>query len=101
MKTHCSCGGKRRLALITLYASLCSVLALQLVVQTTGTTSLSADTSTEVSALPGEHGTTVDDLRAYQTPQAIRARARMKANAQRAILHAAPALHTHQVRFGR
>ena len=101
MHTHCSCGGKRRLALITLYASLCSVLVLQLVVQATGTPALSANTSTEVSALPGEHGTSTDDLRAYQTPQAIRARARMAANAKRAMLHAAPALHTHQVRFGR
>ena len=73
MNTHTSSGGSRRLvALISLYASLCSMFALQLAVRTTSADLTASVSSTEVSALVGDHGITQSDLRSFQDPYAVR-----------------------------
>lgn len=100
MHTHTSTGGNRRLALITLYASVCSVFALQLAVSATGGVPPLDASATKVSALPGDRNLTIEDLRSYQAPTVIRARARVKAAAERRM-HAAPTVHKTQVRTGR
>ena len=100
MNTHTPHSEHRRLALITLYASLCSVLALQLAVQWTGGSALTAST-TEVSALPGDRNLSIEDLRPYQMPSAVRNRARTEKKILSALKHAAPTPRTHQARVGR
>ncbi len=99
MHTHCSCGGKRRLALITLYASLCSVFALQLAMSAVGWTSLGASV-TNVSALPGDRNLTIEHLRSYQAPSVARAKSRAKARTDQ-LMHAAPTVRKPQARTGR
>lgn len=100
MQTHCSCGGKRRLALITLYASLCSVFALQLAVSATGGVPPLDASATTMSALPGDRNLTVEDLRSYQAPSVARAKSRAKARTEQ-LMHAAPTMRKPQARTGR
>lgn len=77
MNTHTLFGEKRRLALITLFASLCSVFAVQIAVRSTSDSSdLSAAAGTyDVSVRAGDRGTTAGmaeyrdagkDIKGYQ-----------------------------------
>ena len=99
MNTHTSIGGNRRLvALISLYASLCSVFALQLSIRTTSADLTASVSATEVSALVGDHGIRMEDLRSFQDPYAARravTRARHAAASQKQVVH------SHQARTGR
>ena len=88
MKTNTSSSDKRRLALVTIYASLSSVFAMQLAVQYTGASTALQGFVTRVAALPGTHGIGRDDLRSYQRPSAYK----------RVRVHAAPTIRRHQDR---
>ena len=96
MNTHTSTGGNRRLvALISLYASLCSVFALQLAIRTTSSDLAASVSSTQVSALVGEHGIGMEDLRSFQDKGAVRV---ARARARHAAALDKHTIHTHQVK---
>lgn len=96
MNTHTHPREHRRLALISLYASLCSVFALQLALQWVATSEALSASAFRVSALPGDRNLTVQHLRANQTPAAIRDR---QATARRVrMMHNAPTQRGHQAR---
>ncbi len=89
---------QRRLVLFSIYASLCSILVLQLAIRSATTPIVFSANTTEVSALIGDYGTTVEDLRSFQRSGRIAARRTLR-------LHTAPnrqgEIRGHQVRFGR
>ena len=98
MHTHTH-SGHRRLALLSLYASLCSVFALQLAYQWYDNAAPLTASATEVSALPGDRNLTIGDLHSQQMPSAIRGRARTEQ--KKVILKRAAGDHAHQARTGR
>lgn len=95
MHTHTH-SGHRRLALLSLYASLCSVFALQMAYQWYDNAAPLTGSVTEVSALPGDRNLSVEDLKSQQKPAAIRARAR--AEQKKAQLKKAAGARPHQAR---
>ena len=98
MTTHTH-SGHRRLALLSLYASLCSVFVLQLGYQWYTDAAPLTGSATQVSALPGDRNLSAEDLRGYQHPAAIRARAR--AEQKKVRMRNSAGDHAHQARTGR
>jgi hypothetical protein len=96
MNTHSSTGGNRRLALLALYASLCSVFALQLAMFSSQATDALNGSIVRISALMGDHGIKPENLRVAPLWDKMQSR-----KVSRLKLHGAPATRVHQVRTGR
>lgn len=95
MHTHIS-REYRRLAFISLIASLCSIGAIELAGVWNASPALDAATSTEVSFQPGDLNLTGKDLKSFQSKKAIEQRAADKKKVQK--LRAAPSERAHQAR---
>ncbi len=72
MKTHIHLGDKRCIALLSIFATLCSVYALALAYRLSATAELlraAVIRSTDVTWQVGDMGITRSDLRSYQLPR--------------------------------